>query len=470
MGKITRQELNTSVVSDLQNGKEAKEEIVQARGTASTLNARIANVENDQEVDHDALVDVTNELVDARGGEYDLKTYLDTTKTATQNALNNVDNKIGILSELNTEEKSSTVGAINEINTQLSDTVIPSSFDVMGGVRDVFKPSLNIIKNNINTSLFNVGFITDTHYEKKGVNYEYAEYSISHTQNMAYLSDKLDVIISGGDNINSEELTRESMIKRASDFVDSLYDNVSCDTFILMGNHDDGSYYLHKENEIMQESDFAKYWGYNTTKYGEKRPVGKPYFYKDYPYKKIRVIGLNTVDIPIMSDVSGDLKYRRINTYGIRQEQFDWLISEALGTVPTGYHVVVFSHNPTFGWTSEKETYNNFDILTKVLDAFKSGSSLSISGNIEDFEVTINKPANTPITFAGCFFGHIHKDYTSLSPGGIRTISTQNSLVDNAIDINTTSEDAFDVITVDTSARKINLTRFGRGSSRTYTY
>lgn len=123
MGKITRQELNTSVVNDLQNGKEAKEEIVQARGTSPTLNARIATVENDQEVDHDALVDVTNELVDARGGESDLKTYLDTTKTATQNALNNVDNKIGILSDLNTEEKSSTVGAINEINTQLADTV-----------------------------------------------------------------------------------------------------------------------------------------------------------------------------------------------------------------------------------------------------------------------------------------------------------------------------------------------------------
>lgn len=41
--------------------------------------------------------------------------------TATQSALDDIENEIGILSDLNTEEKSSTVGAINEVNNKIDE-------------------------------------------------------------------------------------------------------------------------------------------------------------------------------------------------------------------------------------------------------------------------------------------------------------------------------------------------------------
>lgn len=370
------------------------------------------------------------------------------------------------------------------LNERLNETThVEDSSDFI--VKDYFEPALATLNSKIDRNKFNIGFITDTHWEPSPVVYGRSDLSLSHLSNLMQLEPKLDAIIAGGDNTNSYSNSLNYVKKYINIFGTNLlnYGN-HADKFALIGNHDDGSLRGEKlkrdikPDDIVKIKDFADAYHFNG-QFDEMRDADSPWFYKDYPEAKIRVIGINTQDIDedLVNDL-GALKYKRQRTFGIRQSQFDFLINKAL-VVPDKYAIMVFGHVPlkADGDYGDDGVWINNQLLINVLNAFKSGSKFIGSGSTDDFEVNINvdftKQGERGII--GYFCGHVHKEYLNLASelkygANFNMITCLASLNQVSADTGTVNEDGFTIISVDPVSKKCKLIGFGRATNREFDY
>jgi hypothetical protein len=263
-------------------------------------------------------------------------------------------------------------------------------------------------------------------------------------------------------------------------------DNQS-DKFILKGNHDDGSVRTNDYRRgtrkfesvphVLRDSEFNKMIAADQLLFNEKRNNGKSYFYKDYPNKKVRVIGLNSNDTPddILLD-DGEPKYLGVWRMGYRQEQLDWLANVALQNVPEDYTTIIFSHIqadiPSYENdenTADHDTHRNQDILIQIIKDFMAGSSSSLTSNIEDYEINLktNFVTQGKRNFAGYIHGHEHVENatTDLGFNNIGCFASYN--VRGTYLGNT---DAWQTISIDQTNRKLIIKGFGRATNRTFSY
>lgn len=358
-------------------------------------------------------------------------------------------------------------------------------------IRDEFKPPLQELKASIPQDKFNMAFFTDAHYEKITKAYPYGYLSLDHLNNVLDVQDKVDVLVAGGDNTNSYSLNIDAIKHEINQFSDRfMLTGTKADRFMLLGNHDDGSLRsvaarLNRpimRSEIADGDFFKKAYRTGNKMFGEIRNGNSLYFYKDYPNKKIRLIGVNTMDIDdTLTKEDGSIRYNRQHDFAVRQDQLKWLAEVALANVPEDYHTMVVTHAhatiESVGSGANLETHHNFDLMMNLLEAFKQGNNVTLVSTEPDFEVNITASfsANGPRTLIGYFNGHVHDErigvYTQF--GSTYTCCCLLNAVTNRVEdrpLGTPEEDAWTIISVDTDARKVNLIGFGKATNREFEY
>lgn len=358
-------------------------------------------------------------------------------------------------------------------------------------LQEAYKVGIDRTKSKMKSTDFNIGFITDTHWEENyDANRPYASYgrtkyydSLNHLSNIQQLDGLVDTFICGGDNTESGSRSLD-VIKKQSEIFALKASTVESDHFMLLGNHDQGSsrlinYGYEKDqlpfDDYIHQDDIKELWNINDNENGELRDGDSLYFYKDYPDKKIRLIGINTNDDPEIKTDGGYEKYLPIWLEAVRQKQLDWLANTALQNVPKDYHVVVFGHahlDPSLDGSNPNnpERHVNFDILLNLLNAFKNGQDYSGVSSIADFNVSINADfsGQGPRTLVGYFCGHVHQQMVN-EYAGIKNYIFDNSFFEDTDD-GTEKQDSWAVIAIDTANRKIKIYGFGRTTDQTYDY
>lgn len=355
--------------------------------------------------------------------------------------------------------------------------------DVGGGIRDIFTGQISNMKARINSDLVNIGMINDVHYTDRdsfwGPDND-AETGITHLLNMGEVSEKLDFAVSVGDNTDDNNGDNHFSIKRIEDYGMTWFTALECPSAVLLGNHDDNSSHATSgatgNDYLVPDSEFIRAYCQNVNLFGEKRNGNSNYFYYDIPNKKVRVVGINDYENPNTLDSNGKLKYPRINTSVITGAQLKWLAADALN-VSADTHVIVMLHCPIDGTLKDNPTEHcyNHDVLKQLLEAFKNGTSGTLTSSTTDFPVNVNYSFASKGTLIGVFAGHTHTEgYQAIN--GINYVLNLNS-VGSASDagnrilyFDTKDEDSWSVIGIDTANRKVKLTKFGRGTDLDFTY
>ncbi|MDU5660565.1 MAG: phage tail spike protein, partial [Clostridium perfringens] len=306
---------------------------------------------------------------------------------------------------------------------------------------------------------FSIPFVTDVHNAEtttyKWLNSIKVIEEVNKRKNINY-------ILTGGDYINNHE-NKEEVIKRLKNFKDRFEDRSNL--FITLGNHDDNSNFkdfskviTHEEMKKLMFSDMQDVTFGNGL-----------YYYKDFHEHKIRLIVLNSEDIPEY-DIS--MKYKGQWDYAFSNEQLNWVAHTALNT---DYKIIFCSHTPLI------ENVEGFDLAIRnseamlgIMKAYTTGTSYSSSNNTGDFKYNVSVDYNKKGTIVCCLFGHVHAD-NIVYKDNIAHISTTcsncsyrygSSHVENAT--GTVNEIALDFLTVRNDMGF--LTRFGAGSDRSFMY
>ncbi len=227
----------------------------------------------------------------------------------------------------------------------------------------------------------------------------------------------------------------------------------------VQGNHDgywDNIYYCKTDIAIDEDwyeaTDFLEQYD-NVT-----RIKPKPYYYADYPEKKIRFIILCSFYY-IMDDNNF------IKIYGTDEDQISWLKQDALN-VDGSWTILIFSHDTPF---------EEFDHGRCKSDTSKQNGQLLM-------DTVLFEKNKRQFDLAGWFAGHYHGDFI----GKIRGINfiltgSQTAYVPQLWQmpkgggfaeriLNTVSEDLWDSVLIDKKERKIKLIRFGAGKDRSIEY
>ncbi|MGU8157560.1 phage tail spike protein, partial [Clostridium perfringens] len=306
---------------------------------------------------------------------------------------------------------------------------------------------------------FSIPFVTDVHNAEtttyKWLNSIRVIDEVNKRKNINY-------VLTGGDYINNHE-NKEEVIKRLKNFKDRFEDRSNL--FITLGNHDDNSNY----------KDFSKVITHSEMKkimFSDMQDVifgNGLYYYKDFHEHKIRLIVLNSEDIP---EYDIGMKYKGQWDYAFSNDQLNWVAHTALNT---NYKIIFCSHTPMLNNVEGFDlAIRNSEPMLGIMKAYTTGTSYSSSNNTGDFKYNVSVDYNKKGTIVCCLFGHVHAD-NIVYKDNIAHISTTcsncsyrygSSHVENAT--GTVNEIALDFLTVRNDMGF--LTRFGAGSDRSFTY
>lgn len=325
-----------------------------------------------------------------------------------------------------------------------------------------------------------IGFITDSHYIRNTTG-AYGINGLHHIRNIVDFSKygALDFLIHGGDLINGKTSTFKSDL---FDMVKAFH-SAHCPKAILKGNHDFGGWYNANISSPLLETELSPLSWYNRMVKPFKNDVvvdaANPtggYFYKDFDDVKLRVICLNTSDIPYLANGDGSPKYPSISTFSLSNAQLNWLANTALmitgKTDNTNWNVVIFSHVPLYGDDNGLKVTNG-NVAHNIIKAFKAGTSYTSTSTTGDFgqSVTVDFTGKSGRHVAN-ISGHYHDDkrYVYDTVQYMRVLL--NAQADLASGLTTDTrprtngtalEDSWNVFTIDTNARKLYKSVFGQG-------
>lgn len=345
--------------------------------------------------------------------------------------------------------------------------------------RDSFDHATNDVPHG--DHIVNIAYITDNHHQEDANPWSpksYSGKSLEHYQwfAQATLRTKPDVAIANGDNINGDSYMPSDIWTTMH--VWSMLSTVYLKTalFMLPGNHDTGIGQTPKlvPADAMDEDNLKDIYHTRQPLYGEVRNGDSLYFYKDLTDKKVRVIGLNSSDMPWTTDDQGKYVHNRLEEAAFSAAQLQWLVTKALALPDNSWQVVFFFHHPL-----STGVFYNAQAFIDIIKAFKAGASTSINRNdIADMPITgltADFKTQGPGTVIGVFNGHFHtddQDLTTLNgtPIVITDASLSNSIGPQLARRNTANEDCWETISINTNLRTIHCYRFGRGADREFNY
>lgn len=309
------------------------------------------------------------------------------------------------------------------------------------------------VANKINTNKGAFGlnglsfiFITDEHWKQ---NAKKSVYLIKELRKKT----GVDMLINCGD-ILTKERTKELAYSKISEHITELEDT-NCKVYSCIGNHE-----FNNPNMSQAAADLAITLTleevcsvmYNRSNYSNAvfDLVSGCYYY-DIDKTRIFVLQCN---------------------YGsnVYLTATRWIL-ERMMELPEGYKIILFSH-VIVEWSQSIETSvpkDRVNAILNAMDAIKAGTSITYENRTYDYSELSNV---TPIA---AFGGHAHIDYSFNTPGGIPVIlTTCDSDIQEGGGLTrtrgTTTEQAFDVVSINYDTRTIKLVRVGAGSDRTFTY
>lgn len=341
------------------------------------------------------------------------------------------------------------------------------------------------LKSLVDPTLFNFVFFTDCHYDQWN---DPNRTGLDRLNNALLMDGTVDAIIAGGDNIDGGSALYEILLSQHKEFNNDMFffHNEGSDKFILKGNHDDGSgrqlLYRKGGTEFkgatpIPDEDLKRMYNNSALLNGEKRNGNSHYFYKDYPDKKIRLVGLNSNDTPdTIMDSDGFLKYPGGVYMGYRQEQINWLANTALQGVPEDYTTIIIGHVHAHARTGANvdesdiysDHYYNIDIVDQIISDFMHGTSSNLTSTTKNWEVSVKTDFTSQgkRIMGGYIHGHQHKDnYTS--DLGFNNIGITCSI---GGDRNNPDDDGWVVVSVDPVKQTIQLRGFGHATSRSFKF
>lgn len=258
-------------------------------------------------------------------------------------------------------------------------------------------------------------FITDEHWDM--------EYNQKHAPALIeYLNNRCNIprLFDGGDSANGASI----------DFVNALHSSYTHDIHHIMGNHD---------WMLNRSGDYLAYY-FDSFGYNQVGNVEKHYYYVDNVQKKIRYIILNAW--------RSDLTQSNTLVSAYDAEQLSWFTGAALN-VESGWDIIIFTHY------------------------IKDGSKYAPDGALAFANAIDNYNGNGNII---CVLeGHTHWDNISHTNGGVPVIATtcdkngswisggtnMEPWLDEQRPDGTIYEQAFDVVCLNRTMRKITMVRIG---------
>lgn len=362
-----------------------------------------------------------------------------------------------------------------------------SNIDDVGGETPLYYEE--ILSGSVFTGIpqdnFNVGFITDSHFQ-------YGNYAINSDKHYRYAgriarTANLDAVVAGGDNINGDH-SRTNKYNQTVNVTETLINRIpsETDTFFLLGNHDTGigqsaqtsSTNLNVKDNLDEET-IKKLYHAKEKLYDEIRNEDSLYGFKDYEKYKIRLIFINSFDLPF-TNTNGVYDYNFLLKSGFQNEQLNWLANNAFKLPDNTWQVMIFSHAPLSGSFGNDSTgkgidqYNS-DALIGLINAIQNSESFTLKDQNRELPIDISADYTNQgnIKVIAFISGHVHEDGQMIF-NGINCIETMCSWC-NTIQRptrlpNTPDEDAQDLFSVDRDKSKIFIYRFGYGINREFTY
>ena len=338
-----------------------------------------------------------------------------------------------------------------------------------------------------------LGFMTDMHYMYNV--YDGVTNLIDNLVAVQMIANECSIggLMMGGDNL-AERSTRAGQILNLKDY-GSKVRKINVPVFSVKGNHDDSSisgydssaqkfrvgynifdseYYLWTEKPIANNP-FVVF---------PPDPTGL-YYYVDFPAEKVRLICLNSVDIPYIDDGNGYLIFTGQHDYGYSNAQLNWVAHTALDFsdkrdadlwgVVTMQHIIDNPNIPTF---SDGLVTHNGAQMYNIFKAFKARTTYTSMSSDEYFPHNIDVDFTSATQELICrISGHSHADRQALSDDGLHISTMQagpNSVGNNKASDGTTytktagtgKESAMDFFTLDRTNKKVFCTRYGAGLSR----
>lgn len=334
-----------------------------------------------------------------------------------------------------------------------------------------------------NTS--SVFFMTDLHLKAFDTNYEKTFMPVQRALEALKKIDErnaIDFITLGGDYLWNNQNTTKALATAPYAFLQQIMYRYRDKCFALKGNHDDNSIAFSAQGEsglILPDEEYR----YIGKQYEKSGVVFNPtdhnfYGYYDIPSQKIRVIFVNTVDIPY--EVSGgSLVYNGQHMTAISQKQNEF-IQDALKFDESGWAVMFVAHHGLCNSSLYESNQDYTDNLWQVIKAFKNKTTYSgtVTNPVGSYSVSVDYTNNLSNEVIAVVSGHNHADRSAVVDG-ILNVSTATACGAQAsevggTDINPTYESAtetlFDIFTIDRETKKLYATRYGLGNSRSWSY
>lgn len=221
--------------------------------------------------------------------------------------------------------------------------------------------------------------------------------------------------------------------------------------------------------------------------------VGASYYYKDWTTYKIRTIVLYEYDDNDDLEPLDPLNYRVSKSSRCwSQAQIDWLV-DTLNNTPSDYSVMIMMHQVVVDqltWIDDiftdinhiapgdSNTVSDPDLIPEIINAWINGTTLISSypfTGSASYKTDITVNADFTVRGAGDFIcylaGHAHVDAVGTVPGYANQLqlvftcatsdAARNQYGDLQRQSGQRSEDCFNIVSFDTSNRKIKIVRVG---------
>lgn len=345
-----------------------------------------------------------------------------------------------------------------------------------------------------NHTLF-IAHITDSHLYKSSNNAQYFDAQVA-AMNAVCKAVKPDLVVHGGDMTNGSE-AKDVTLAEADHVVKSMREIGGDNTLILIGNHDGNTVQPDSSNNEARRITEAemktlyRFWDDGFTYAGDSYQGGQFYGYKDYASLGLRVIRLHSYieDIGNASATGG-----MGGNWGYYADELTWFTNVALNT---DYDILILCHmtlSPMLqGYAESSGIPHRGTNFQQAIDNWLSASSSHkcvgvIHGHVHwDFVRTgkgtlnvIDHNTKNVISRTGSYgnfreYGQGLCNYlTSFNTADATPVSSYRDVPENAIapgrTQNTATQALWTAIIVDTTAKQIDLIRFGAGDDLSINY
>lgn len=300
---------------------------------------------------------------------------------------------------------------------------------------------------------------------------------------------EFDALINAGDAITPSNMVPKCDAKsRFKKFFDLVKQSRSPVVYAI-GNHDSNDSRNIFENAFNADDWSEMFYDYAEENFGIVRQIKKDgtkstWHYRDIEDKKIRIIAVDAYDTDrTVTNDEGLVKYCTKWGAFITEEQFNWIANVALNfddKQDTDWGVIFTLHEYSKTvFTHECDWHQNAgEVLHNILVAFNTQSTYSYKNkdsenSFFDIDVSVDftryADSETKPHIICCLLGHDHEDKFEIKDG-INLIwslnSSSSSLYGDARIMRypgTSTQNAFDIVNIDTKNRKIRLFRYGAG-------